>query len=87
MTRGASPSAEALARVRGRRPPETTQDDQRRSGVINVSDRLIMTDTIDRIEAALADRYTIECELGAGILTTAEAAARFPKCWVRILAR
>ena len=46
-----------------------------------------MTDTLDRLKTALADRYTIERDLGAGILTTAEAAARFPRYCVRILAR
>ncbi len=29
-----------------------------------------MADTFERLKAALADRYTIECELGAGGMAT-----------------
>ena len=37
-----------------------------------------MTDTIDRLKTALADRYTIEFELGAGGMATVYLAEGFP---------
>ncbi len=37
-----------------------------------------MTDTIDRLKTALADRYTIERELGSGSMATVYLASGFP---------
>ena len=48
--------------------------DRPRSSSI-VLDRLAMTDTVARLKAALADRYTIEREIGAGGMATVNRGA------------
>lgn len=47
-----------------------------------------MPDTLDRLKSALADRYTIECELGSGGMATvylAEDAKHHRKIALKVL--
>ena len=49
-----------------RSPICNLQSTERLRPSLTVFDRLVMTDIFDRLKTALADRYAIERELGAG---------------------